>query len=231
MTERAVRVLLFGSLRQRMGGAVFMAPPGGTVDDVWEAVTARCAGGAPRRDGLRCARNLEYCSWDDEVQPGDEVAFMPPVCGGSTDDAVVNVALTAAPIDVGRLLANSGSDADGAVACFVGRVRDRSNGARVLALDYEAYEPMALSMMRAIARHAATRHRLSAITVVHRLGALAVGDTTVVVVTSSAHREAALDACREVLEAIKADVPIWKREHTAAGTQWVDAPCATGADV
>ncbi|MEO8897895.1 MAG: molybdenum cofactor biosynthesis protein MoaE [Candidatus Dormibacter sp.] len=229
--NRAIRVLLFGSLRERMGREVLVRLAGGTVSDVWESVTAQCAGGRPSRIGLRCARNLEFCSWDDVVQPGDELAFMPPVCGGSTDDEVVSVALTDAPIDAGALLNSAGSDEDGAVACFVGRVRNHSNGALIHALDYEAYGPMALSTMRTIARDACARHGLSTIVLVHRVGALAVGDVAVVVVASSAHRAAALDACSEVVEAVKADVPIWKREHTAAGARWVDARGAVGTHV
>ncbi|MBJ7593985.1 MAG: molybdenum cofactor biosynthesis protein MoaE [Candidatus Dormibacteraeota bacterium] len=229
--DSAIRVLLFGSLREQMGMEVLVPLAGGTVSDVWESVTARCAGSRPSRAGLRCARNLEYCSWDDVVQPGDELAFMPPVCGGSTDHDGITVALTGAPIDAGALLKGTGGDEDGAVACFVGRVRNHSNGAVIHALDYEAYAPMALSMMRTIARDARARHGLSTIVLVHRVGALAVGAVAVVVVASSAHRAAALDACSEVVEAVKADVPIWKREHTAAGARWVDARSAVGTHV
>ncbi len=229
--DNTIRVLLFGSLRERLGREVLVPLAGETVGDVWESVTARCAGSWPGRAGLRCARNLEYCSWDDAVQPGDELAFMPPVCGGSTDHDGVTVALTGAPIDAGALLNSAGVDEDGAVACFVGRVRNHSNGVLIHALDYEAYGPMALSMMRTIARDARARHGLSTIVLVHRVGALAVGDVAIVVVASSAHRAAALDACSEVVEAVKADVPIWKREHTAAGACWVDARGAVGTHV
>ncbi|MGH7721795.1 MAG: MoaD/ThiS family protein [Candidatus Dormibacteria bacterium] len=95
----SVRVLFFGSLGERMGREVMVATPGQTVGDVWEAATAHCAGGPPSRAGLLCARNLEYCTWHDVVQPGDELAFMPPVCGGSTDQGcVIGTMAGAAPL-------------------------------------------------------------------------------------------------------------------------------------
>ncbi len=143
----------------------------------------------------------------------------------------IAVSLTDSPIDAGALLNSSGTTADGAVACFVGRVRDHSEGAVVLGLDYQAYEAMALPMMRSIAADAAARHGLSTITVVHRVGSLAVSDVAVAVIASSPHREAALLACREVIDAVKADVPIWKHEHTSSGSHWVDARCTDGGRV
>jgi MoaE-MoaD fusion protein len=224
-TDPTVRVLLFGSLRERLGAELHVTAPGRTVADVWAALGAESGGSLPSLDGLRCARNLEFVPWDAAVNPGDELAFIPPVCGGSVDGARIEVRLTDAPIDVGALLGSAGVDADGAVACFVGRVRDHNAGATVHRLDYEAYEPMALSMMQAIATDAAVVHGLSTITAIHRLGTLTVSEVAVVVITSSPHRDQALLACSQVIEALKADVPIWKREHTASGARWVDARC------
>lgn len=222
-----IRVLVFGALRERLGGADVVVPPGpATVAEVWDALAAAHPSAHLRRDFVRCARNLAYCDWNSAVEAGDEVAFMPPVCGGVGDDpgeAGVLVVLTDEPIAVDALLAGAGDAHDGAVGCFVGRVRDRSDGLAVHALDYEAYAPMALVVMRRIAVESRRRHRLTSVAVVHRLGRLLVGDVAVAVVTASPHRAAAIDACREVIEAVKADVPIWKREHTAVGTHWVDA--------
>jgi molybdopterin synthase catalytic subunit len=230
-TTSAIRVLLFGSLRDRLGHSeIALTGPASTVAEVWAAVVAQHAVSDAERQAIRCARNLVYCEWSAPVAPGDEVAFMPPVCGGSADDGLT-VALSAEAIMVDELLARAGQPADGAVACFVGRVRNQSGGEVVHALDYEAYAPMALALMRRIAADARTRHELSTIVLVHRVGQLAVGDVAVVVVTSSPHRAAALDACREVIEAVKAEVPIWKREHTATGTHWVDARCLDVAGV
>lgn len=233
-TAPGIRVLLFGSLRERLGPAeLSVTEPATTVAELWEVVVAHHSVARAERSSIRCARNLEYCEWDAQVAPGDEVAFMPPVCGGATGDGEdgVTVALSDQPIAVDTLLMQAGDDHDGAVACFVGRVRDHNDGAMVHALEYQAYAPMALSMMRRIALEARERHGLTTITLVHRLGALAVGDVAVAVVTSSPHRSSALDSCREVIEAVKAEVPIWKREHTADGTDWVDARCTSGAHV
>lgn len=226
VTPPAIRALLFGVLRERLGAEVVVPAGPATVAAVWEHVAQSAAGAPPHRDGVRCARNLEYCGWDDAVAPGDEVAFLPPVCGGSVDDGAVSVSLDEGPIDAAALLAAAGGDADGAVACFIGRVRDHSDGACVLGLDYESYVPMALAMLRRIAAASRSRHGLSSVAVAHRLGALHIGDVAVVVVTAAPHRGAALDACREVIDEVKADVPIWKREHTLAGARWVDARCA-----
>ncbi|HEY7927850.1 MAG: molybdenum cofactor biosynthesis protein MoaE [Candidatus Dormibacteria bacterium] len=227
-----IRVLCFGSLRERIGREVLVTLiTEATVTDVWETVLGRCTGRPPSREGLRCARNLAYCSWDEPVQPGDELAFMPPVCGGSTDGGGVEVALCEDPIDASRMLEDAGNPADGAVACFVGRVRNHSDGVPVRALDYEAYGPMALARMHGIAQDARARHDLATVVILHRVGTLVVGDVAVLVVTTAAHRGPALDACREVIEAVKADVPIWKREHTAEGAHWVDARGASSVHV
>ena len=222
-----VRVLFFGALRERLQcGDVVVNEPVRTVADLWAAVTTSRADVAAMRAGVRCARNLEYCDWDTAVAAGDEVAFMPPVCGGSANhSAAIAVSLTDVAIDVGTLVAQAGTSGDGAVSCFVGRVRDVSGGERIHRLDYEAYAPMALAEMRRIATAACERHPLTTITLVHRTGELEVGDVAVAVVTASAHREAALASCREVIDEVKRDVPIWKREHSATGARWVDARC------
>lgn len=221
-----VRALVFGSLRERVGQPeVLIDGPVITVADVWAALVRAHPRAESERGALRCARNLEYCDWQTAVASGDEVAFLPPVCGGACtgDDRAVHVRLSGDPIVVDQLLARAGGSADGAVACFVGRVRDHNEGAAVVRLDYQAYAPMAEALMHRIAAAARERHQLSSIAVVHRVGELSVGEAAVVVVTASPHRAAALDACREVIDAVKADVPIWKREHTAAGARWLDA--------
>jgi molybdopterin synthase catalytic subunit len=229
-----IRVLLFGALRDRAGrGSVSVdGTAASTVSELWSVVAADHALTVADVSSLRCARNLEYCAWDAAVLPGDEVAFMPPVCGGAEgEDSRVVVAIAAEPIAVDQLLADAGDTRDGAVACFIGRVRNHNDGERVSALEYEVYEPMAVVVMRRIAADARRRHQLSSVTVVHRTGALAVGDVAVVVITSSTHRDAALRACHEVIDAVKAEAPIWKREHTERGARWVDARHLDGAHV
>lgn len=135
----------------------------------------------------------------------------------------LRVALTAAPIDAGALVASLASPADGAIASFVGVVRDE--GGEVTALDYEAYAPMAERELRRIGESLLGRGDVSAVAMVHRTGSLGVGEVSVVVAAAAPHRAAALDACRDGIEALKREVPIWKREHRRDGARWVDARC------
>jgi molybdopterin converting factor small subunit len=131
-SRQGIQVLLFGVLRERLGmRTVTVSQPANTVADIWEIIMAHHSGNLGLHDAVLCARNLEYCAWDTRVFPGDEIAFMPPVCGGSSDaDAGVTVAVAEHPISVAELLAHAGVDEDGAVACFFGRVRNRSQGMR-----------------------------------------------------------------------------------------------------
>jgi molybdopterin synthase catalytic subunit len=228
-----LRVLFFGALRQALRcREMIVTLPAGTIEQVWAVVTADRPDVAVAREHVRCARNLHFCDWNTVVQPGDEVAFMPPVCGGAGDvEAGLSVALTTDGIDVAALLSHAGADEDGAVACFIGQVRNHGGGERVERLEYEAYGPMALATMREIAREARRHHRLTRVTLLHRVGELRVGEAAVVVITSAPHRADAFDGCRAIIDAVKRDVPIWKREHTPAGAVWLDARCLEDAGV
>lgn len=128
-----------------------------------------------------------------------------------------------APVDLAALLAGVAHDGAGAVATFLGLVRDRNAGTAVAGIDYEAYGPMAERELRAILAEAAGRWPDVRAAARHRTGYLAVGEASVAVAASSPHRAAAFDACRYVVEQLKARVPIWKREHYADGRRaWVD---------
>jgi molybdopterin synthase catalytic subunit len=131
--------------------------------------------------------------------------------------------LTDVPIDIGSVIASSGTSHDGAIATFIGRVRDHNEGVAVQRLDYEAYAEMAEAEMRRIGEELFARGGISTITIVHRTGSLLIGDASVVVVVAAPHRDTAFPACQEALELIKSTVPVWKREHTADGAHWVDA--------
>ena len=113
---------------------------------------------------------------------------------------------------------------DGAVCLFVGVVRSENAGRPVLRLEYEAYEEMALPLMEEIAADARRVHPITRIQLVHRLGALEVGEISVVVAVSSPHRNEALAACRFAIDALKSRVPIWKKEHYADGSAWLEGP-------
>jgi molybdopterin synthase catalytic subunit len=130
------------------------------------------------------------------------------------------VRLTREPIDLAAL--QSVSDADGAVCLFVGTVRDHNRGRRVVRLEYEAYEEMALPLMQEIAAEAARRWPVTDVRMVHRLGALAIGDASVAVAVASPHRDEAFAACRYAIDTLKQTVPIWKKEYYADGSAWLD---------
>ena len=132
--------------------------------------------------------------------------------------------LSSEPIDPASLLSAVRRDGDGGLALFVGVVRNQNEGRDVTRLTYEAYEPMAEKEMARIAERLAGEHPSARILFRHRIGTLALGDVAVVVVASAPHRGEAFAACRAGIEAIKATVPIWKREEGRDGSVWVE-PC------
>jgi MoaE-MoaD fusion protein len=220
-----VTVLVFGPLRERLGVRELQAR-GSTVREVWDAVMQQFPAAAGAAGGIRAARNLQYCEWDEKLLPGDTVAFLPPVAGGceaASERGPVRVAVTDVPIDVAALMNDVGGDGDGAVAVFVGRVRDNSDGHPVSRIDYEVYREMAEREMRGIATSIATRAGITAITIVHRVGTLFVGEASVVIAVAAPHRDTAFPACQDAIEMIKRTVPVWKREHRDDGARWVDA--------
>src|SRR6202163_1724943 len=217
-----VTVLVFGPLRERVGAAeVHVA--GATVQEVWDELVRRHPAAAVDAASVRAARNLGYCEWNTAVRTGDTIAFIPPVAGGSDDASPVRVWITDVPIDIAAVIASAGTSRDGAVASFIGRVRDHSDGVAVRRMDYEAYAEMAEEQVRRIGDELLARSGISTITIVHRTGALLVGDASVLVVVTAPHRDTAFPACQEALELIKRTVPVWKREHRTDGARWVDA--------
>lgn len=217
-----VTVLVFGPLRERVGAAEVQVA-GATVQEVWDELVRRHPAAAVDAGSVRAARNLGYCEWNTAVRGGDTIAFIPPVAGGSDDAAPVRVWITDVPIDIAAVIATAGTSRDGAVATFIGRVRDHTDGVAVERIDYEAYAEMAEAEMRRIGNELLARGGISTITIVHRTGALLVGDASVLVVVTAPHRDTAFPACQEALELIKTTVPVWKREHRPDGARWVDA--------
>jgi molybdopterin synthase catalytic subunit/molybdopterin converting factor small subunit len=217
-----VTVLVFGPLRERVGVAEVHVS-GTTVQSVWDELVRRHPAAAVDSGSVRAARNLDYCEWDTVVGDGDTIAFIPPVAGGCAERSAVRVWVTDVAIDIGSVIESAGSSSDGAVAVFVGRVRDNSDGASVHRMDYEAYAEMAESEMRRIGEALHGRGGVSTITIVHRTGTLLVGDASVVVVVAAPHRDTAFPVCAEAMEMIKQTVPVWKREHRSDGAHWVDA--------
>lgn len=216
-----VKVLFFGRLRELVGAAEEQVelPAGASVADL----VGRYRQLVPRwndfQPSLAVAVNQEYADPAAPLRAGDEVAFLPPVSGGGNRD---RVELVHAVIDSRNLVASLKAPADGAVVVFDGIVRDHSGDRRTLYLDYEAYEPMALAKMREIVAELHARFEIDAVAIVHRLGRLQIGETSVLIAVSSPHRTAAFDACRHAIEGLKRTVPIWKKEYFADGAVWVE---------
>jgi molybdopterin synthase catalytic subunit len=134
----------------------------------------------------------------------------------------MRVEITDGVIPAAEITAGIKAGSDGAVCVFDGIVRDNTRGRKTLYLDYEAYREMALEQMRALAGEAVVKFGVRDVALVHRLGRLGVGETSVLVVVASAHRGAAFDACRWLIDTLKKTVPIWKKEHFADGAVWAD---------
>jgi len=134
----------------------------------------------------------------------------------------MRVEITDAVIPAAEIVAGIKAGPDGAVCVFDGIVRDNSRGRKTLHLDYEAYREMALEQMRALSAEAVAKFGVRDVTLVHRLGRLGVGETSVLVVVASAHRGAAFDACRWLIDTLKKTVPIWKKEQFVDGAIWAD---------
>lgn len=210
-----VRIRCFASLRELATDRTTLAlAEGATLDDAWEALRQRHPAIEPHRPFVRAARNGAYAAWGVPLADGDEVAFLPPVSGGS------DVGLTSDPIDVAALERALLTTGHGALVTFVGRARDRSDdGREVVELEYESFPEMASSVLDEIARVARERWG-AAVAVVHRTGVVPIGEAAVAIVTAAAHRAEAYEANRYVIEAIKERLPIWKRERFVDGSEW-----------
>jgi MoaE-MoaD fusion protein len=218
-----VSVLFFGVLKDLLSssGEAVTLPEGATVAQLMEQL--RDGVGHPVWSALAVAVNREYAAASAVLHEGDEVALLPPVSGGADVAAVAPiVALTRERIDRDALVAALQQPGDGAVVVFDGIVRDNTRGRKTLYLDYEAYEEMALEQMQKLAREAGERFAIDRVGVVHRLGRLEIGESSIVIVVTSAHRAAAFDACRWLIDTLKRTVPVWKKEHFTDGAVWKD---------
>jgi molybdopterin synthase catalytic subunit len=160
------------------------------------------------------AVNHSYVDRDAPLAEGDEVALIPPVSGGA-------FRLSDEPLSVERVVSEVASDDAGAIATFVGTTRARSRGRDVVRLEYEAYAGMAEDEMERIAAELKQRHDLVDIAIHHRVGAVEIGETSVVIAVSALHREAAFAACKEAIDTLKQTVPLWKKELYVGGEAWI----------
>lgn len=219
-----ITIKLFATLRERAGASELSreVPDGATVRQIWTRLREEFPALTGYRDTVGFAVNQEYVADDFRPRTGDEVAFIPPVSGGAGDpDWVGPVTIGRAPIDVAQLERAVADPHAGAIVTFAGTTRADNAGRKVIRLEYEAYESMALSEMRRLAREAGERWRIVRIAISHRIGLVDIGETSVAIAVSAAHRAEAFEACRFAIDRLKQIVPIWKKEHFEGGEVWI----------
>lgn len=214
-----VRLLLFAQFREELGGkerTLELAP--GTSP---RQALSQLAAGNPRLQALsgvvRFAVNGAFATGDEPLADGDELAFWPPVAGGEDGKVVV----TDQPLSLDAMLAAVSHPGAGGVVLFLGVVRDTNDGRDVHFLEYEAHDSAAEASMRRIAEDAEARWPGTRVACAHRTGKLEIGEASVVVAASAPHRAEAFEAARHVIDTLKAETPIWKKEVFEGGEVWI----------
>ena len=177
-------------------------------------------------ESLVVAVNREYRDHQYELHDGDEIALIPPVSGGA---GLIEV--TREPLDPEAITARVRKPSNGAVLTFLGTTRAQTGDRRVLYLEYEAYEPMALDKMCEIEAEIRDRWDVEDVAIAHRLGRLEIEDISLVVAVASPHRKDAFEACHYSVDRLKEIVPIWKKEHFEGGEVWIESQESLGARI
>lgn len=207
-----VTIRLFAGLRERAGGESrreLELPDGAVVADVWPALAL---GDEP--GGLLYARNRAYVDRAEPLAEGDEVGLIPPVSGGA-------FLISEQPLSLDGVVSEVASSGAGAIATFTGTVRDNARGRTVHHLEYEAYEGMAEQMMEQLAAALKAKYDVVEVAIHHRVGRVEIGEPSVVIAVSGAHRQDALAACKEAIDTLKETVPLWKKEVYEGGEEWI----------
>ena len=205
------RVKLFAALREQAGTPEreIELPADACVGDVWSTL-----GLGEEPHGLLYAVNRKYAPRDRRIADGDEIAVIPPVSGGA-------FRLTEDPVDLNAVASEVGDEKAGAIATFSGTTRVESRGRKVVYLEYEAYPGMAEQVMEEIAGELKSKYELCAVAMTHRTGRVRIGETSVAIAVSAQHRQDALAACRDGIDALKERVPLWKKEVYEGGEEWI----------
>ena len=226
-----VGVLFFGVLRDIVGRSSdsLELPEGARVSDVLLHYGREAMGLEGMRSSIAISVNREYAGEDCTLCEGDEIGLLPPVSGGSggegrelLEGVQDEISIVRDRIDTDAVTERLQRPEDGALVIFEGVVRDNTRGRRTRYLEYEAYEAMALQQMQSLALQARTRFAVRGASIVHRLGRLEIGETSVLIAVASVHRGAAFDACRWIIDTLKKTVPIWKKEYFEDGAVWAD---------
>jgi len=218
-----VNLLFFATLKDIVGARQLQldVPAGATINDLLTLLEASYPRFKDYRPVLLTAINEDYVHKDARISEGDEVAIFPPVSGGEAcpDPLVV---ITRDPIDAQKIAREMLRGEDGAICVFEGVVRNNSKGKRTLHLVYEAYETMAFKKLEEIGQFVRQAWDIDRIALIHRLGHMDIGETSVAVIVTSAHRRAAFDACHYAIDTLKKVVPIWKKEFFEDGEVWIE---------
>jgi len=226
-----IRVLFFGVIREivSLREDTIEVPEGARLETVLESYSSRFPRLREMTASIGMARNQQFASPASPVFEGDEVAFLPPVSGGSAvythqieDPQGHFFALTRDPIDGGVIARRLLRGEDGAFVNFEGVARNNTKGRPTQYLEYECYEPMAIKVMQEIGVEIARSFAIGRIAMVHRLGRIGIGETSVVVVVTAPHRKPAFEAALEGINRLKRLVPVWKKEFFVDGEVWVD---------
>lgn len=227
--EIKITLLLFGACREAVGTdeMALSLPQTTTVSQAFDQLKTLYPALQAWTTRMLFAINECYVTGDQELTDGDTLAILPPVSGGSEPSSSDNSTsiiceLTREEIDTRQLALRILQPEDGAIVSFDGVTRNHSRGKEVLYLEYESYESMAIKVMQQIAQEALTRWSIDRVALVHRLGRVDIGKTSVAIVVTSAHRKVAFEACHFLIDRLKEIVPIWKREYYQDGAVWVD---------
>lgn len=225
-----VKLLFFATLKDIVGKRELdiEVPSGATVNDLWEHLESRYPAIGRYRSIVLTSLNEEYVDRGAIVSDGDEVAMFPPVSGGSTSESMIAdrprelYRLTRESIDARAIAELILRPEDGAICLFEGVVRNNSKGKKTRYLEYEAYETMALKTMEELGGFVRQAWEIGSVAIIHRLGHMEIGETSVAIVITSPHRKASFDACEYAIDRLKKIVPIWKKEFFEDGEVWVE---------
>jgi molybdopterin converting factor subunit 1 len=227
-----IEVFIFAGLREIVGAPQISIRSQKicTVADVWAQVCSEFPSVKEFENSLIFSVNQEFANLETKVQAGDEIAIFPPVSGGENElpetypktenGDIFQIVWT--PIRMEDLTSQLCCPEDGAIVIFDGIVRNNTAGRKTLHLEYDGYEPMAIKKMKEIGAEIRKRWSVNHVGIVHRLGRLEIGEASVVIAVTSAHRKIAFEACQYAIDTLKRIVPIWKKEFFEDGEVWVE---------
>lgn len=219
-----LRIVYFALLRERLGRSEesLELPAPATVADALAALKERHAQLAGMSRSLLLAVNQALVPADFPLSDGDELALLPPVSGGSGESGEsLRCRISREPLQVQEVLDLVRGPGLGGLVLFCGLVRDNNLGKQVVRLDYEAYDSMAVRSMATIRESIEAATPGAKLAMIHRVGSLSIGDLAVLVAAATPHRAEAFAACREAIERLKKEVPVWKKEFSADGEEWL----------